>query len=95
MALTHFCCYACYAAHSGPIFLMAFFAMDMGLPKMAAATLLLGLSPIILGLVIASPSSRWRLGDLSNRLRVALNLCGRFFRVCLIQATLLNVPQYR
>jgi hypothetical protein len=69
--------------------------MDMGLPKLAAATPLLGLSPIILGLVIASPSSRWRLGDLANRLRVALNLCGRFFLVPLVQAMLLNVAQYR
>jgi MFS family permease len=40
IALTHFCC---CAAHSGPIFHMASFAMDMGIPKMAAATLL-GLS---------------------------------------------------
>jgi MFS family permease len=40
IALTHF---FCCAAHSGPIFHMAAFAMDMGLSKMAAATLL-GLS---------------------------------------------------
>jgi MFS family permease len=40
IALTHFCC---CAAHSGPIFHMTSFAMDMGIPKMAAATLL-GLS---------------------------------------------------
>jgi MFS family permease len=40
IALTHF---FCCAAHSGPIFHMASFAMDMGIPKMAAATLL-GLS---------------------------------------------------
>jgi MFS family permease len=40
IALTHFCC---CAAHSGPIFHMASFAMDMGIPTMAAATLL-GLS---------------------------------------------------
>jgi MFS family permease len=40
IALTHFCC---CAAHSGPIFHMASFAMDMGISKMTAATLL-GLS---------------------------------------------------
>jgi MFS family permease len=40
IALTHFCC---CAAHSGPIFHMTSFAMDMGIPKMAAASLL-GLS---------------------------------------------------
>jgi MFS family permease len=43
IALTHF---FCCAAHSGPIFHMASFAMDMGIPKMAAATLL-GLSGFI------------------------------------------------
>jgi MFS family permease len=40
IALTHF---LCCAAHSGPIFHMASFAMDMGIPDMAAAALL-GLS---------------------------------------------------
>jgi MFS family permease len=40
IALTHF---LCCAAHSGPIFHMASFAMDMGISRMAAATLL-GLS---------------------------------------------------
>jgi MFS family permease len=43
IALTHF---FCCAAHSGPIFHMASFAMDMGIPKMAAATVL-GLSGFI------------------------------------------------
>jgi MFS family permease len=43
IALTHF---FCCAAHSGPIFHMASFAMDMGIPKMTAATLL-GLSGFI------------------------------------------------
>jgi MFS family permease len=43
IALTHF---FCCAAHSGPIFHMASFAMDMGLSKMVAATLL-GLSGFI------------------------------------------------
>jgi MFS family permease len=43
IALTHFCC---CAAHSGPIFHMASFAIDMGIPEMAAATLL-GLSGLI------------------------------------------------
>jgi MFS family permease len=37
IALTHF---LCCAAHSGPIFHMAPFAMDVGIPKMAAATIL-------------------------------------------------------
>lgn len=37
IALTHF---FCCAAHSGPIFHMAPFAMDVGIPKMAAATIL-------------------------------------------------------
>jgi MFS family permease len=37
IALTHF---FCCAAHSGPIFHMAPFAMDVGMPKMAAATIL-------------------------------------------------------
>jgi predicted MFS family arabinose efflux permease len=37
IALTHF---LCCAAHSVPIFHMASFAMDMGIPKMAAATIL-------------------------------------------------------
>lgn len=37
IALTHF---FCCAAHSGPIFHMAPFAMDGGIPKMAAATIL-------------------------------------------------------
>jgi MFS family permease len=40
ITLTHF---FCCAAHSGPIFHMTSFAIDMGIPKMAAATLL-GLS---------------------------------------------------
>jgi MFS family permease len=40
IALTHF---FCCAAHSGPIFHMASFAIDMGLPRMAAASIL-GLS---------------------------------------------------
>lgn len=43
IALTHF---FCCAAHSGPIFHMPSFAMDMGIPKMAAATLL-GLSGLM------------------------------------------------
>jgi MFS family permease len=43
VALTHF---FCCAAHSGPIFHMASFAMDMGISKMAAATLL-GLSGLV------------------------------------------------
>lgn len=37
IALTHFCC---CAAHAGPIFHMTSFAMDVGIPKMAAATIL-------------------------------------------------------
>jgi MFS family permease len=37
IALTHF---LCCAAHSGPIFHMAAFATDVGIPKMAAATIL-------------------------------------------------------
>jgi MFS family permease len=40
IALTHF---LCCAAHSGPIFHMAAFATDVGIPKMLAATIL-GLS---------------------------------------------------
>jgi MFS family permease len=43
IALTHF---FCCAAHAGPIFHMASFAMDMGISKMAAATLL-GLSGFV------------------------------------------------
>jgi MFS family permease len=43
IALTHFCC---CGAHAGPIFHMTSFAMDMGIPKMAAATLL-GLSGLM------------------------------------------------
>jgi MFS family permease len=43
IALTHlFCC----AAHSGPIFHMASFAMDMGIPQMASAVVL-GLSGLM------------------------------------------------
>jgi MFS family permease len=43
IALTHF---FCCAAHAGPIFHMASFAMDMGISKMVAATLL-GLSGFV------------------------------------------------
>ena len=64
IALTHF---FCCAAHSGPIFHMASFAIDMGIPKMAAA-ILLGLSGFM------SIAGRVGMGVIADRIGAKITL---------------------